>query len=184
MKILGKVLLGLVIAAIVAFVAYICVIWFTVGSDSVIPYNPVDYHTKDELADLYWQNKDLLNSVKDSVLSSKAFLQALDEYGEGDFQISYQGDKIYFTEEEWADIVAVFEALHPNMLMMERKGRPLIFYITFASEKQDSVTKRTYLYWFPNEEEREYHEKPSIFPNGTYTQIDGGWYIVEATRSN
>ncbi len=50
MKILGKVLLGLVIAAIVAFDK-----WFTVGSDSVI-YNPVDYHTKDELTDLYWQN--------------------------------------------------------------------------------------------------------------------------------
>ena len=82
-----------------------------------------------------------------------------------------------------ADIVSVFEKLHPYMIMMERKGRPLIFYIVFGTQKQDSVTKRTYLYWFPNEEERKYHEEPDVFPDGVFTQIDGGWYIVEETNS-
>jgi hypothetical protein len=67
------------------------------------------------------------------------------------------------------------------MIMMERKGRPLIFYIVCGTQKQDSVTKRTYLYWFPNEDERKYHEKTDVFPDGVFTQIDGGWYIVEET---
>ena len=38
-------------------------------------------------------------------------------------------------------------------------------------------------YWFPNEDERIYHEKPGVFPDGVFTQIDEGWYIVEETSS-
>ena len=105
----------------------------------------------------------------------------MDEEKDGDTGIYVKGEKIYFTEDEWADIVSVFEKFHPYMIVMERKGRPLIFYIVFGSLKQDSVEKSTYLYWFPDEEEKIYHEKPGVFPNGVFTQIDGGWYIVEET---
>ena len=174
-------ILSILVLGIVALAAYIAYIMKEIHDDDIVPGDPVDYHTKDELTDLYWQNKDLLNTVKDSVLSSKKFLKALNDYGEGDYDISYQGDKVYFTEDEWADIVSVFEKFHPYMIMMERKGRPLIFYIVFGSLKQDSVEKSTYLYWFPDEEEKIYHEKPGVFPNGVFTQIDGGWYIVEET---
>jgi hypothetical protein len=176
-------ILSILLLGFVACAAYIAHIMKLIEEDWIVPGNPVDYHSKEELSELYWQNKDLLNTVKDSVLSSKLFLQALNDYGEGDFDISYQGDKIYFTDEEWADIVTVFENLHPYMIMMERKGRPLIFYIVCGTQKQDSLSKETYLYWFPNEEERAYHEEPGVFPDGVFTQIDGGWYIVEATRT-
>ena len=181
MKTWIKVVLGLVVFGIVAFVAWILILWFAPNPNEIIPIDSIEYHTKEELTDLYWQNKELLSSVRDSVLSSKSFLRALDEYGEGDYDISYRGDQKYFSEEEWANIVSVFENLHPYMIMMERKGRPLIFYIAFGSLKQGDVTKRTYLYWFPNEEEREYHERPRIFPDGVFTQLDEGWYIVEET---
>ena len=176
-------ILSILVLGIVALAAYIAYIMKEIHDDDIVPGDPVDYHTKDELTDLYWQNKDLLNTVKDSVLSSKKFLKALNDYGEGDYDISYQGDKVYFTEDEWTDIVAVFEKLHPYMIMMERKGRPLIFYIAFGSLTQDSVEKSTLLYWFPNEDERIYHEKPGVFPDGVFTQIDEGWYIVEETSS-
>ena len=183
MKTWIKIILGLVIAGIIAFVAWTLILWFTPNPNEIIPIDSVKYLTKEELTDLFWQNEELIDSVKDSVLSSKSFLRALDEYGEGDYDISYLGDKKYFTEEEWANIVSLFENLHPYMIMMERKGRPLIFYIVCGTQKQDSISKRTYLYWFPNEEERKYHEKPGVFPDGVFTQIDGGWYIVEHTES-
>ena len=181
MKTWIKAILGLIIIVFLAFATYIGILIFSLSKDDID--NSVEYYTKEELSELCWQNKTVLNSVKDSVLSSKSLLRALDEYGEGDYEISYQGDKKYFTEEEWANIVSVFKTFHPIMLMLERKGRPLIFYMPFGSLKQDDVVKRTFLYWFPNEEEREYHEKPGIFPDGVFTQLDEGWYIVETTES-
>jgi len=176
-------ILSILVLGFVAFAAYTAYIMKKIDDNYIVHGYPVDYHTKDELTDLYWQNSDLLNTVKDSVLSSTKFLKALNDYGEGDYGISYQGDKVYFTEDEWADIVSVFEKLHPYMIMMERKGRPLTFYIVFGYLKQDSVSKCTLLYWFPNEEEKIYHEKPGVFPDGVFTQIEAGWYIVEETRS-
>jgi hypothetical protein len=174
-------IITILVIGIVAFAAYIVFLIF--DDHSVVPGNPVEYHTKDELAELYWQNKDLLSSVKDSVLSSDSFMNAMNQEGDGDIAINVKEDAQYFTEEEWTDIVSVFEKMKPAMIMMERKGRPLIFSMAFGYQKQDAITKRTYLYWFPNEEERKYHEKPGVFPDGVFTQIDGGWYIVEQTES-
>ena len=179
MKTWKKVVLGFVVLGIIAFVAWILILWFAPNSNEIIPIDSVKYQTKEELIDLYWQNKTVLNSVKDSVLSSKSFLRALDEYGEGDYDISYLGDKKYFSEEEWVNIVSVFENLHPYMIIMERKGRPLKFYIDFASLKFDTGSKRTTLYWFPNEDEIAYHTKYSLADSVEYTQIDGNWYVVE-----
>jgi hypothetical protein len=179
MKKWKRVILIIFASAFVAFAGYI--LYLFLDDDSVVPGNPVLYHTKDKLTDLYWQNKDLLNSVKNSVLSSKKFLQALIDYKEGDFDISYQGDKKYFTEEEWTDIVSVFEKLHPYMIMLERKGRPVIFYINFDDLKLDSGSKTTELYWFPGEDVLEYHKEASQRYNGEFTQLDEGWYIVEKT---
>ena len=182
MKVWKKVFLGLILLSILALTTCF-VIDLSSGANFLIPSNSVEYHTKEDLADLYWKNKDLLNSVKDSVLSNKAFLQVLVDQKDGDAGILTDANKDLFTEDEWTNIVAVFETLHPYMIMMERKGRPLIFYIAFGSLTQDSVEKSTLLYWFPNEDERIYHEKPGVFPDGVFTQIDEGWYIVEETSS-
>jgi hypothetical protein len=178
-----KIALIILIVAAIAALATCIVIDFSSSSKFIIPDESIEYHTKDELTELYWQNEDLLNSVKDSILSSKAFLQVLIDQKDGDAGILTDYHKDLFTVEEWADIVAVFDKLHPYMIMMERKGRPLIFYIVCGTQKQDSLSKETYLYWFPNEEERKHHEEPGVFPDGVFTQIDGGWYIVEQTDS-
>ncbi len=153
------------------------------GSDFIISTDDIEYHTKEELTDLYWQNKTLLNDVKNSVLSNKGMMQELIDFKEGDTGILTDYQKEYFTDEEWANIVSVFENLHPYMLMMERKGRPLVFYIACGHLKQGSTSYANYLYWFPNEEEREYHENPGVFPDGVFTQLDEGWYIVETTST-
>jgi hypothetical protein len=179
MKTLKKVVRGLTVLGGVAFITWFLIMWF--DYDSIIPPNAIEYHTKEEITNFYRENKALLNSVKDSVLSSKSLLRALDRSNEGDIDVWFQSDKKYFDEEQWVNIVSVFENLHPYMIMMERKGRPLIFYMPFGSLEEDDTTKRTYLYWFPNEEEREYHEKPGVFPDGVFTQLDEGWYIVEET---
>jgi hypothetical protein len=174
-------ILSVLVLGIVAFVVYILFLINYVYS--IVPGISVDYHSKEELTELYWQNKDLLNYVRNDVISSDSLMNAMNQEKDGDIGIYVKEDKQYFTDKEWADIVSVFEKLHPYMIMMERKGRPLIFYIVCGTQKQDSVTKRTYLYWFPNEEERKYHEEPGVFPDGVFTQIDGGWYIVEETNN-
>ena len=174
-------ILSVLALCIVVFVVYI--VYLIIDDHSVVPGNPVDYHTKDELTELYWQNKDLLNSVKDNVLSSDSFMNAMNQERDGDIAINAKEDVQYFTKDEWAGIVSVFEKMNPSMIMLERKGRPLIFYIVFGAQTQDSITKKTYLFWFPNEDERVYHEEPGVFPDGVFTHIEDGWYIVEKTRS-
>lgn len=181
MKTWKKIIIGLVIAGIVAFVAWILILWFTPNPNEIIPIDSVKYLTKEELTDLFWQNEELIDSVKDSVLSSKSFLRALEEYGEGDYDISYLGDKKYFTEEEWANIVSVFEKLHPYMIMMERKGRPLKFYIDFPKLELETGYMYTSLYWFPDVKEIKYHKEVSSADRVEYTHLDGNWYIVEET---
>jgi hypothetical protein len=176
-----KVILGLIFLGALAFATYIAILILSPSTDVI--ENSVEYHTKEELSELYWQNEDLLNRVKDSVLSNKKVLQALIEEQDGDTGIYLKQDEVYFSHEEWQDVETVFKTFHPIMLMMERKGRPLIFYMPFGSIKQDNVVKRTFLYWFPNEEEREYHEEPDVFPDGVFTQLDEGWYIVETKET-
>ena len=181
MKTWKKVVLGLIALGIIALVAWILILWFAPNPNEIIPIDSIEYHTKEELTDLYWQNSVVLNSVKDSVLSSKSFLRALDEYGEGDYDISYLGDQKYFSKEEWENIVSVFENLHPYMIMLERKGRPVKLYIDFAKLELDSGSKNTTLYWFTDKKEIEYHKEHSLADSVAYTQIDGNWYIVEET---
>lgn len=183
MKTWKKVVIGLVLLGILAFVAWILILWFAPNPNEIIPSDSVEYQTKEELTDLYRQNKTVLNAVKDSVIASKSLLRALDEYKEGDIDIRSKLDKEYFSDEEWENIVTVFENLHPSMLMLERKGRPLVFYITFKNLNQDWKSKTTFLYWFPNDEEREYHEEPGVFPDGVFTQLDEGWYVVETAET-
>lgn len=181
MKTWKKVVVVLVILGVLAFAGYTAYMIFRPSTTDFGTL--IEYHTKDELEDLYSQNMELLNSVKDSVLSSKSLLRALDEYKEGDIDISFQSDKEYFSDEAWDDILSVFEKFHPYMILMERKGRPLIFHMAFSQLKQGLTTYANYLYWFPNEEEREYHEKIGVFPDGVFSQLDEGWYIVETTES-
>ena len=77
------------------------------------------------------------------------------------------------------NIVSVFENLHPYMIMMERKGRPVKLYIDFAKLELDTGSKETTLYWFTDKKEIEYQKEHSLADSVAYTQIDGNWYIVE-----
>ena len=173
-----KAVLGLTVLSVISIAACVA-IEVSKSPKSIIPIESVEYKTKEELTDLYWQNKVVLNSVKNSVLSSKSLMQALDDYKEGDINVSYQSDKKYFAEEEWANIVSIFENLHPYMIMVERKGRPVRFYINFDSLQLDTGSKRTSLYWFTDKEEIEYQKEHSLADSVEYTHLDGNWYIVE-----
>jgi len=178
MKTWKKVVLGLIVLGVISIAACVA-IEVSKSPKSIIPIESVEYKTKEELTDLYWQNKVVLNSVKNSVLSSKSLMQALDDYKEGDIDVSYKSDKKYFGDEEWVNIVSVFENLHPYMIMMERKGRPMKFYINFDDLKLDTGSKETSLYWFTDKKEIEYHKEHSLADSVAYTHLDGNWYIVE-----
>jgi phage pi2 protein 07 len=77
-----KVILGLIFLGALAFATYIAILILSPSTDVI--ENSVEYHTKEELSELYWQNEDLLNRVKDSVLSNKKVLQALIDEQDGD----------------------------------------------------------------------------------------------------
>lgn len=162
---------------VLSFASYI--LYLILNPSTIIRGDTVEYHTKEELTNLYLLNSELLNSVKDSVLSNKAWMQAMNQEKDGDIGIFVKGDKQYFSAEEWENIVSAFKNLHPYMIMMERKGMPLKFYINFADLKLETGSKRTSLYWFPNEDEIAYHRKHSLADSVEYTQVDGNWYIVE-----
>ena len=180
MKTWKKVVLVLIIIGLIGITACIAVD-LSSGSKPIIPNKSVEYHTKEELTDLYWQNKTVLEAVKNSVLSNKKFLQVLTDQKDGDAGILTDVNKDLFTAEEWENIVSVFENLHPYMIMMERKGRPVKLYIDFAKLELDSGSKNTTLYWFTDKKEIEYHKEHSLADSVAYTQIDGNWYIVEET---
>jgi len=178
MKTWKKVVIGLMILGVAAIAACVA-IEFSTGPKYIIPAGSAEYHTKEELTDLYWQNEVVLNSVKDSVLTNKKFLQVLIDQKDGDAGIHTDVNKYLFTDEEWENIVSVFENLHPYMIMLERKGRPLKFYINFGDLRFETGSKDVSLYWFPSEEEIEYHKEHSLADSVEYTQIDGNWYVVE-----
>ena len=177
MKKWGKIFILVLIICVLSIVAYI--LFLILNPSTIIKGKTVEYHTEEELIDLYWQNSVVLNSVKDAVLSNEPLMQAMNQEKDGDIGIFVKEDKQYFTEKEWANIVSIFENLHPYMIMMERKGMPLKFYINFDSLQLDTGSKRTSLYWFPNEDEIAYHKEHSLADSVEYTQVDGNWYIVE-----
>lgn len=162
---------------VLSFASYI--LFLILNPSTIIRGNTVVYHSKEELTDLYWQNSVVLNSVKNSVLINDSLLQAMNQEGDGDIGIFVKGDKDYFSEEEWDNIVSVFENLHPYMIMMERKGRPLKFYINFPNLELETGSKATSLYWFPDVKEIKYHKEYTLADSIEYTHLDGNWYIVE-----
>ena len=180
MKTWEKIVIGLAILGVVAIAACIA-IDSSPSSNFLLPTDSIEYHTKEELTDLYWQNSVVLNSVKNNMLSNEGFLQVLIDQKDGDAGILTDVHKDLFTAEEWRNIVSVFENLHPYMIMMERKGRPLKFYINFSKLELEAGYKRTSLYWFPNEDEIDYQKEHSLADSIEYSQIDENWYIVEKT---
>ena len=180
MKTWKKVVIGLIVLGVIGIVACV-VVDLSSSPKSIIPASSVEYQTKEELTDLYLQNTTLLNSVKDSVLSNDGMMRDLNKFNEGDIEIFSTHVQGYFSEEEWRNIVSVFENLHPYMIMMERKGRPLKFYIDFPQHELETGYMYTSLYWFPDVKEIKYHKEVSSADRVEYTHLDGNWYIVEET---
>lgn len=177
MKTWKKVNPGMIKAGVL--ILAVCVALLILSRSTDVIDNSVEYYTKEELSELFWQNKELLNRVKDSMLSNDKVLQALIDEQDGDTGIYLKQDEDYFSQEEWQDVETAFKTFHPIMLMLERKGRPLKFYICFDDLKIDSNTKTTSLYWFPDVKEIKYNKEVSLADSIEYTHLDGNWYIVE-----
>ena len=97
MKTWKKIVIGIIILAVIGITACIAT-KLSSNPKFIIPTTTVEYQTKEELTDIYWQNKTVLNAVKDSVISSKSLLRALDEYKEGDIDVRSKLDKEYFSD--------------------------------------------------------------------------------------
>ena len=64
MKTWKKVGIGIIILGLIGISACIAVD-LSSGPKPIISTRSVEYHTKEELTDLYWQNKTVLDAVKD-----------------------------------------------------------------------------------------------------------------------
>ena len=62
MKTWIKVIIWIVILGVLSFVAYIAFLIFRPSTDVLV--DSVEYHSKEELTDLFWQHEELLERVK------------------------------------------------------------------------------------------------------------------------
>jgi hypothetical protein len=74
-----KVVIIIVLVLGIAALATCVAIDFSSSPKFILSNNSIEYHTKEELTELYWQQKELLNTVKDDVLSSDKLLKALND---------------------------------------------------------------------------------------------------------
>jgi hypothetical protein len=173
-------ILCIITLGVAAFAIY-CALLFN-KKDAFIFGDSVTYYTKEELTALYWQNEDALNSVKDSVCSEKVLKRMPTKLNSSDFDIYTPEIRVLFSDAEWEDIVYVFQKLHARTLTLEVEWQPLFFAyrMNFGVLKQESGSKTTSLYWFPDEEDRDRFKTEKQKNNAVFTQLDGNWYIFEA----
>ena len=124
-------------------------------------------YTKDELIDMYWENKDELTEVAEIVLASDSLLQKIIDTDDKDWTINHQVDKQYFSEEDWKKIVVLFKKIRPYMIIRKRDGA---VFIDFSHRKKEGSEIGTSLRYFSN---------GGIYAGvkGRLEHLDGYWYV-------
>ena len=159
-------------------------LWFdrTIASQWIINPRSITSYTKEELVNLYWENKDELNEVAEIVLANDGLKQRIidnhDDYGE----IRFMSDKGYFPEEEWNKIVALYKKIRCNEIVrLIWGGKDGVVYVDWRSKKTDGHEIYTALYYFKDVNTMEFYKQHYMGTIGQFVleQIDGGWYVYE-----
>ena len=149
--------------------------------DAFVFGSPVRSYTRQELSELFFQEKDLLSSVQQSVMTNDTVFQSriIEWYGDIDRYIPQV--QAYFQKDEWENIVCVYQTFQPYALSpdLDIHQHYFAFRMSFGKQKLDSGSKAISLYWFSDGEDFKYHRKHSMADSLAYTQMGDGWYIVE-----
>jgi len=158
------------IKAIVIFTSLVCL---TSCGGSIIPNNSIATYTKDELNDLYWENKDELNEVAKIILANEELYRQIIENNDVERDVWGKSQKKLFSNEEWGKIVDLYKKIRPYTIERRRNGA---IYIDFAQRKVGGSNISTSLYYFGSEETANAY-RVSRFE--TLEHLEGYWYINE-----
>ena len=167
--------------AVTIFIAIVCLTSCTSSpssSSDIIPSDSLIAWTKEELIDLYGENKEELNEVAEIALACDTLKQRIVENHE-DWEIRYSSQSDWFSEDDWAKIVDLFEKIRPYMLMRSlREGDDAIWF-HFSYRKVEDGYIYISLYYFKNPETAEAY-KAYIDVGEGLEHLDGYWYYTES----
>ena len=152
--------IALIILALHCFFAWL-------SAPRILPIGGEIVYTRDELIDIYWENKDELTEVAEIVLASDSLWQKIIDIDDSGFCIHDKADKQYFSEEDWEKIDVLFKKIRPYMIIRKRGGA---VFIDFAYGKKEGHEIGTSLRYF-NDEETYMSDKTEL------RYLDGYWYM-------
>ena len=162
--------------AVTIFIAIVCLTSCTSlpsTSTTIIPSDSTIAWTKEELKDLYWENKEELNEVAEIALACDMLKQQIVENHE-DWEICYSSQSDWFSEDDWAKIVDLFEKIRPYMLMRSLRSEDDVIWFVFSYRKVEDGYIHISLYYFKNPQTAIAYKLA-----GSLEHLDGYWYVNE-----
>ena len=169
--------------ALAALLVIVTMFSFTAcgGERTVWRYTP-EYHSAEELEELYNANKDAFNNVARYVLESDEMLEAMRAANEVDLGIYGASDSqlgAFFTDEQQEEITALCDTVKPYMIMRCRKISDIV-YFDFANKKDRSTT----LFYLPDasDEVLDFYDRYFCVFDGDesgFYEIDDDWRILD-----
>lgn len=173
---LKKTIIVFLCIILVVLAVYQLICWW-INAPYIIPSNSLVSHTKYELIDLYYENKDELNKTAESILKSNSFLEKIKSGDDEDEYIMFKSDSQYFSESDWETIVDVFETLRPYSIDRSLRDGYDVVYLVFAERTEDGVRRSNNLYYIKDLEAVKCYEN-NIWV-GKLEHIDGYWYVEQ-----
>lgn len=170
------------VTLLAAAFAFYCAILF-IHSDAFIFGDTAVYYTKEELADLYQRNADILNAAKDSVMTEKIMASMPTRSNGIDVDQTCEEIRALFSDDQLKHIDDVYRKLHPYTMSFELEMAPIsyAYHLAFGKQRQETGFQGTSLYWFPSEEDRDRLMRERRINDSAFTHLDDGWYIVQET---
>ena len=156
------------------------VIWswvFGDGDFTIIPISSMRTYTKEELADLYWSNREELTNVAKIVLANEGVRQVIINNFDDDSSIDDKDDKRFFSEAEWEQVEKVFQAMNLYRITLSRRINQWIVHLDFGVEKVKGMLVTTTLFYFENGAPMAQYEW--YLSVDELEHLEGNWYIGE-----
>ena len=155
---------------------------FTACGGMQAPRYEEEYHTPEELEELYSANKEAFNKVAKYFLESEEMLAAMRNAHEADRGIygSFEYEsKPFFTAEQWEEITALCDTVKPYMIMRCRKIDDIVYFVFPLYQERDTM-----LFYLPNatEEVLDFYGSYCCYwedDEYSFYEIDDDWWILD-----
>ena len=170
-----KIILWAVVVPMIILLAAVYALMSVDHDFTIIPPSSVAAYTKDELADLYWTNKEAFTRVAEIVLANDRICDIITKNYDDDYGIFAKDDQSFFSEQDWSQVEELFEIVKPYMIMLSLRDNDRVVYFDFAPLKADGKDIDFALYYFKDRITMLWYKYYSWV--GTLEQLDGYWYI-------